>query len=79
MGVLSDEQKKFYEETLKHVKNEIADIDNQIEEELARVKQKLAELQKAKKAALQVYAGACARLGIENDLAGEEESEEFEG
>ncbi|BBB32100.1 hypothetical protein TTHT_0512 [Thermotomaculum hydrothermale] len=79
MGVLNDEQKKFYEETLKHVKNEIADIDNQIEEELARVKQKLAELQKAKKAALQVYAGACARLGIENDLAGEEESEEFEG
>ncbi len=79
MGVLSDDQKKFYEETLKHVKNEIADIDNQIEEELARVKQKLAELQKAKKAALQVYAGACARLGIENDLAGEEESEEFEG
>lgn len=79
MGVLSEEQKKFYEETLKHVKNEIADIDNQIEEELARVKQKLAELQKAKKAALQVYAGACARLGIENDLAGEEESEEFEG
>ncbi len=79
MGVLNDEQKNFYEETLKHVKNEIADIDNQIEEELARVKQKLAELQKAKKAALQVYAGACARLGIENDLAGEEESEEFEG
>ncbi len=79
MGVLNEEQKKFYEETLKHVKNEIADIDNQIEEELARVKQKLAELQKAKKAALQVYAGACARLGIENDLAGEEESEEFEG
>jgi len=79
MGVLSEDQKKFYEETLKHVKNEIADIDNQIEEELARVKQKLAELQKAKKAALQVYAGACARLGIENDLASEEESEEFEG
>ncbi|HPQ42197.1 MAG TPA: hypothetical protein PLV45_17635 [bacterium] len=78
MAFLSDDQKNFYEETRKHLRNEIADIENSVEEELARVKEKLAELQKAKKAALQMYAGACDRLGVENDLAGEEESEEIE-
>jgi len=79
MSTLSESQKKFYEETLKHVKNEIAEIDNSVEEELAKVKERLAELQKAKKASLQVYGGACARLGVENDLVGEEESEDIEG
>ncbi len=78
MAFLSDDQKNFYEETRKHLRNEIAEIENSVEEELARVKEKLAELQKAKKAALQMYAGACDRLGVENDLAGEEESEEIE-
>ena len=78
MAFLTDDQKNFYEETRKHLRNEIADIENQVEEELARVKEKLAELQKAKKAALQMYAGACDRLSVENDLAGEEESEEIE-
>lgn len=78
MAFLSDDQKKFYEETRKHLRNEIADIENQVEEELARVKEKLAELQKAKKAALQMYSGACDRLNVDNDLAGEEESEDIE-
>jgi len=59
MAFLSDDQKNFYEETRKHLRNEIAEIENSVEEELARVKEKLAELQKAKKAALQMYAGAC--------------------
>ncbi|MCK5878469.1 MAG: hypothetical protein KAH24_01730 [Holophagae bacterium] len=78
MAFLSDDQKKFYDETRKHLRSEIADIENHVEEELARVKEKLAELQKAKKAALQMYAGACDRLNVDNDLAGEEESEDIE-
>jgi len=78
MAFLSEDQKKFYEDMRKQLRNDIADIENQVEEELARVKEKLAELQKAKKASLQMYAGACERLGVENDLAGEEESEDIE-
>ncbi len=52
------------------------DLDRQIEEELAKVKDRLAELQNAKKASRQMYDAACMRLGIANDLAEEEESAE---
>jgi hypothetical protein len=70
--VLTENQKKFYEDALATTKQEIQDLENQIQEELARVKQKIAELQGAQKAARQMYDAACQRLGIPNDL--EEES-----
>jgi len=72
---LTEEQKAFYENTLSVTKNEIEELDGQIEEELAKVKDRLAELQNAKKAALQMHDAACLRLGVPNDLA-EEEGEE---
>ena len=70
---LNDQQRKFYENTLTVTKQEIGDLDRQIEEELAKVKEKLAQLQNAKKAARQMYDAACLRLGIPNDLEAEEE------
>lgn len=66
---LSEEHRKFYEQSLEVTKQEIDELDQQIGEELAKVKDRLTELQKAKKATLQMYAAACARLGIPNDLA----------
>ncbi|MDX1631410.1 MAG: hypothetical protein R3234_06095 [Thermoanaerobaculia bacterium] len=75
---LSDQQKQFYENTLQVTKQEIDDLDRQIEDELAKVKERLAELQSAKKAARQMYDAACLRLDIPNDLAEEEEEEEEE-
>ena len=72
---LSEQQKKFYENTLQVTKQEIDDLDRQIEEELAKVKERLAELQNAKKAARQMYDAACLRLDIPNDLAEEDEEE----
>lgn len=68
MPVLTDQQRKFYEETLKVTKQEIQDLENQIQDELQRVKQRIAELQAAQKAARQMYDAACQRLGIPNDL-----------
>ena len=68
MAVLTDQQRKFYEETRKVTKQEIADLENQIQEELQRVKQRIAELQAAQKAARQMYDAACQRLGIPNDM-----------
>ncbi len=65
---LTDEQRKFYENTLSVTKKEIDELDVQIEEELARVKDRLAELQSAKKASRQMYDAACMRLGMPNDL-----------
>jgi hypothetical protein len=68
MAVLNDQQRKFYEETRRVTKQEISDLENQIQEELQRVKQRIAELQNAQKAARQMYDAACQRLGIPNDL-----------
>lgn len=68
---LSDSQKKFYEEALKQTKAEIEEIESQIQEELAAVKQRIADLQAGQKAARQMYDAACLRLGIPNDLEDE--------
>ena len=70
---LSKEQTEFYQRTLEMTRKQIADLNTQIEEELARVKERLAELQNAKNAAKQIYDGACRMLGVENDLEKEEE------
>ncbi|HVS03965.1 MAG TPA: hypothetical protein VMT16_14460 [Thermoanaerobaculia bacterium] len=75
MTTLNDQQRKFYENTMQVTKQEISDLDRQIEEELAKVKERLAQLQNAKKAARQMYDAACLRLDIPNDLAEEEEAE----
>ncbi len=69
---LNDQQRKFYENTLAVTKQEIGDLDRMIEEELAKVKDRLAELQNAKKAARAMYDAACQRLGVANELEQEE-------
>ena len=73
---LSKEQEQFYQSTLEMTRKQISELNTQIEEELAKVKERLAELQNAKNAAKQIYDGACKMLGIENDLEKEEEEEE---
>lgn len=73
---LNDEQRSFYENTLQVTRQEIEELDELIEAELAKVKDRLAELQSAKKAAHQMYDAACQRLGIQNDLEAEEEEQE---
>jgi hypothetical protein len=71
---LSKEQAQFYQHTLEMTRKQINDLNAQIEEELAKVKERLAELQNAKNAAKQIYDGACRILGIENDLEKDEEA-----
>ena len=75
MAVLSDQQRKFYETTLQVTKQEIGDLKDQIEEELAKVKDRIAELQNAINASKQMYAAACARLGVSNDMDEDEGGE----
>lgn len=72
---LTDQQRKFYENTLSATKQEIEDLDRAIEEELSKVKDKLAELQNAKKLSRQIYDAACQRLGIPNDLEGNDDGD----
>jgi len=66
--VLSEEQKIRYEQTRQMAKTELDQIDKEIETELTKVKEKLLELQQAKKAIKQIYDGACARLGIKSSV-----------
>jgi hypothetical protein len=70
---LSKEQVQFWQTTLEMTRSQIGDLNGQIEEELAKVKERLAELQNKKNAAKQIYDGACKMLGVENDLEKEEE------
>ena len=72
MTDLSETQKKFYEDALQQTKVEIQDLEGQIQTELGKVKEKIAELQDAQKAARQMYDAACQRLGIPNDLESNE-------
>lgn len=76
MPVLTDQQRKFYETTLQVTRQEIDDLKDQIEQELSKVKDRIAELQTAINASKQMYAAACARLGVPNDLEDEEEGGE---
>lgn len=69
---LSQDQIQFYRQTLDMTRKQIGDLNVQIEEELAKVKDRLAELQNARNAAKQIYDGACRILGIENDMEKEE-------
>lgn len=75
MPVLTDQQRKFYETTLSVTKAEINDLKDSIEEELAKVKDRIAELQNAINASKQMYAAACSRLGVPNDLDDDEGSD----
>jgi hypothetical protein len=70
---LSKEQAQFYQQTLEMTRKQINDLNSQIEDELAKVKERLAELQNAKNAAKQIYDGACKILGVENDLEKDDE------
>ena len=67
-AVLTDQQRKFYETTLEITWAEISELKDQIEEELSKVKDRIADLQTAINASKQMYAAACARLGVPNDL-----------
>jgi gas vesicle protein len=72
MAGLTESQKKFYEEALQQTKREVQELEGQIQEELSHVKERIADLQIAQKAARQMYDAACQRLGIPNDLDGDE-------
>ena len=72
---LNEQQRKFYENTLEVTRQEIQDLEQTIEEELAKVKDRLAELQNDKKAALAMYDAACIRLGVPNEFDEEDDED----
>ena len=69
---LTDEQRSFYENNMDVIKGEVSDLNQQIEDELAKVRDRIMELQNEKKSALGLYGATCNRLGVANDLQDEE-------
>lgn len=66
--MLTEQQKQKFELTRQMAKEELEQLDKEIAAELAKVKDKLLELQQAKKAVKQIYDGACARMGVKSVL-----------
>jgi len=63
---MTDQQRQKFEMTRQMAKEELDSLDREIASELARAKERLLELQQAKKAVKQIYDGACIRMGIKS-------------
>jgi len=66
--MLTEQQKHKFETMRQMAKEELEQLDKEISAELAKVKDRLLELQQAKKAVKQIYDGACARMGVKSVL-----------
>jgi len=74
-STLTDDQRSFYEDARQRTKSEIEEFQSKIDAELAKVKERIADLQNGHKAARQMYEAACLMLGEPNELE-EEETED---
>lgn len=72
---LSKDQEDLYRKTMDEVKKQLDSIDSLVEQELQKVREKLAQLQESKKTLKMVYEGTAKLLGIDADLEGETENE----
>jgi hypothetical protein len=75
---LNEEEDRTYRHTLEVAQRQLEEIDEQIERELAMVRERLADLQQKRQAALRMYDAACTMLGIDSGLGDEEETSEDE-
>ena len=74
-STLTDDQRSFYEDARQRTKSEIEEYQSKIDAELAKVKERIADLQNGHKAARQMYEAACLMLVEPNELE-EEETED---
>jgi len=72
---LSKEQEDLYRKTMDEAKRQLDGIDSQVEKELQKVREKLADLQQAKKSFKMIYEGTAKLLGIETEADEEEEAD----
>ncbi len=72
---LTKEQEQFYKKTMEETKKQLEEIDSQMEKELQKIREKLAELQVAKKSLRQIYEATAKLLGVESELEEEKSPE----
>ena len=70
---LKKEQEEIYKKAMDEAKKELDNVDSNMQEEIQKARQKLAELQESKKHYRQIYEGTALLLGIE--VEPEEESD----
>jgi hypothetical protein len=63
---MTNDQKKRYEAMKQMAKEELDHLDKELSEEVIRAKQRIEELQKAKRAVKQIYDSTCALLGVKS-------------
>ena len=64
---LTDDQRQFYEDARQRTKSEVEEFNNQIEAELAKVRDRIQDLKQGAEAARQMYDAACLMLGEPNE------------
>lgn len=74
---LSKDQEEIYKKAMEAAKKELDSVDENMQEEIQKARQRLAELQDSKKQLRQVYEGTAQLLGLE--IEPEEDEKELEG
>jgi len=70
---VSKEKEVLYKQLMEDAKTELAALDNQMQEEIQKIREKLAQLQEAKKSYKKLYDEAAKILGVK--VKPEEEKE----
>ena len=68
MRQVSEDRRKFYQNVIDTCKAEFKNINSEIERIVNEARERVGEYERDKEAALMVYAGACRRLGIDNEF-----------
>ena len=63
---MMNDQKSRYEAMKQMAKEELDHLDKELSEEVIRAKQRIEELQKAKRVVKQIYDNACTLLGVKS-------------
>jgi hypothetical protein len=74
-STLTDDQRQFYEDARQRTRSELETFQSQIDAELAKVKERIADLDNGRKAVRQMYDAACVMLGEPNEFE-EDENED---
>lgn len=69
MMELTKEESDVFERRLAMARQQLEEIDRDIERELAEVRERIAALQQKREGPLKMYDAACTMLGIDNELA----------
>ena len=75
---MDEERKQRYEVMLSETREIIQSIEQTMEDLVAEVKRKVAQLKSEKDIQLNIYDNYCKLLGVENELEGEEDEDEDE-